>query len=76
MWVWMEEHGPSDQYPTSAQVWATTIQRFRNYSLLKTLTKIVTNADNTTTLAAIALLVFSYQQSKNYYLQVDVPICR
>ena len=39
MWVGMIQHRTSGQYLTSGQVWTTSIQGFRRYSLLKTLTE-------------------------------------
>ena len=72
MWVKMVQHKTSDQYLTSGKISTRSIQRFRRYRLLKTLTKnfnILTNADadaNTNTMVtAIALPVLSCRQANN-----------
>ena len=67
MWVLMVQHKTSDQYLTSDKVSTRSIQRFKRYRLLKTLTKnfnILSNAD--TVVTAIALPVLLYRWAKNY----------
>ena len=69
MWVKVQ-HKTSDQYLTSGKISTSSIQRFRRYRLLKTLTKnfnILCNADAdanaNAVMTAIALSVLSYRQA-------------
>ena len=77
MWVMMVQHKTSDQYLTSGKVSTRSIQGFKRYRLLKTLTKnlnILSNPDAdadadtdvnaNAVVTAIALPVLSYRQAK------------
>ena len=68
--VLMVKHKISDQYLTSGKVSTRSINGFKRYRLLKTLTKNFNvlcnaNADTDALVTAIALLVLSYRQTKN-----------
>ena len=54
MLVIMVQHRTSDQYLISGQVWIASIQRFRKYSILKTLT----NAEAMVTAIALSVLLY------------------
>ena len=79
MWVVMVQHKTSDQYLTSGKVSTRSIQGFKRYRLLKTLTKNFNILSNTYTdvdadmdavavVTAIALPVLTYRRANNVLL--------